>query len=59
MVNFTNPGILGDVAYFRRYYEVSSCCFHEILFLALKYEIEAYSFYVCICESGREGRGRF
>ena len=22
MVNFTNPGILGDVAYFRRYYEV-------------------------------------
>ena len=23
MVNFTNPGILGDVTYFRRYYEVS------------------------------------
>lgn len=22
MVNFTNPGILGDVSYFRRYYEV-------------------------------------
>lgn len=23
MVNFTNPGVLGDAAYFRRYYEVS------------------------------------
>lgn len=23
MVNFTNPRILGDVAHFRRYYEVS------------------------------------
>lgn len=23
MVNFTNPGILGDATYFRRYYEVS------------------------------------
>lgn len=23
MVNFTNPGILGDAAYFRRYFEVS------------------------------------
>lgn len=22
MVNFTNPGVLGDTAYFRRYYEV-------------------------------------
>lgn len=22
MVNFTNPGILGDATYFRRYYEV-------------------------------------
>lgn len=22
MVNFTNPGILGDVAYFHHYYEV-------------------------------------
>lgn len=22
MVNFTNPGILGDIAHFRRYYEV-------------------------------------
>lgn len=23
MVNFTNPGVLGDAAYFRRYFEVS------------------------------------
>lgn len=23
MVNFTNPGILGDAAFFRRHYEVS------------------------------------
>jgi hypothetical protein len=23
MVNFTNPGVLGDASYFRRYYEVS------------------------------------
>lgn len=23
MVNFTNPGILGDAAHFRRYYEVT------------------------------------
>lgn len=23
MVNFTNPGILGDVTHFRRYYEVT------------------------------------
>lgn len=23
MVNFTNPGVLGDATYFRRYYEVS------------------------------------
>lgn len=23
MVNFTNPGILGDAAHFRRYFEVS------------------------------------
>jgi hypothetical protein len=22
MVNFTNPGVLGDASYFRRYYEV-------------------------------------
>jgi hypothetical protein len=33
MVNFTNPGVLGDAAYFRRHYEVctffmnnKSCC---------------------------------
>ncbi|XP_039006863.1 protein CHROMATIN REMODELING 25-like [Hibiscus syriacus] len=29
MVNFTNPGILGDVAYFRRYYETPIICGRE------------------------------
>ncbi|KAL4615457.1 hypothetical protein ACB092_07G126200 [Castanea dentata] len=29
MVNFTNPGILGDVAYFRRYYEAPIICGRE------------------------------
>ncbi|KAH9656079.1 protein CHROMATIN REMODELING 25 [Citrus sinensis] len=29
MVNFTNPGILGDAAYFRRYYETSIICGRE------------------------------
>lgn len=24
MVNFTNPGVLGDASYFRRFYEVSN-----------------------------------
>lgn len=32
MVNFTNPGILGEAAHFRRYYEVS-----KFLFLHLNY----------------------
>ncbi|KDP42303.1 hypothetical protein JCGZ_01627 [Jatropha curcas] len=29
MVNFTNPGILGDAAYFRRYYETPIICGRE------------------------------
>ncbi|KAF5448145.1 hypothetical protein F2P56_028703 [Juglans regia] len=29
MVNFTNPGILGDVVYFRRYYEAPIICGRE------------------------------
>lgn len=29
MVNFTNPGILGDAAYFRHYYETSIICGRE------------------------------
>ncbi|TYI45537.1 hypothetical protein E1A91_D13G044300v1 [Gossypium mustelinum] len=29
MVNFTNPGILGDVAFFRRYYETPIICGRE------------------------------
>ncbi|XP_031260342.1 protein CHROMATIN REMODELING 25 [Pistacia vera] len=29
MVNFTNPGILGDAAYFRRYYETPVVCGRE------------------------------
>ncbi|XP_068321911.1 protein CHROMATIN REMODELING 25 [Pyrus communis] len=29
MVNFTNPGILGDAAYFRRYYEAPIICGRE------------------------------
>ncbi|XP_020089943.1 DNA repair and recombination protein RAD54 isoform X2 [Ananas comosus] len=29
MVNFTNPGVLGDVAYFRRYYETPIICGRE------------------------------
>ncbi|XP_051135736.1 protein CHROMATIN REMODELING 25 isoform X2 [Andrographis paniculata] len=29
MVNFTNPGILGDAAYFRRYYEMPIICGRE------------------------------
>ncbi|EXC17352.1 DNA repair protein rhp54 [Morus notabilis] len=29
MVNFTNPGILGDVAHFRRYYEAPIICGRE------------------------------
>ncbi|KAG6600328.1 Protein CHROMATIN REMODELING 25, partial [Cucurbita argyrosperma subsp. sororia] len=29
MVNFTNPGILGDVTYFRRYYEAPIICGRE------------------------------
>nr|GLL47317.1 protein CHROMATIN REMODELING 25 [Ipomoea trifida] len=29
MVNFTNPGILGDAAYFRRYYEMPIVCGRE------------------------------
>ncbi|KAL7002809.1 DNA-dependent ATPase protein rad54 [Sarracenia purpurea var. burkii] len=29
MVNFTNPGILGDAAYFRRYYEAPIVCGRE------------------------------
>ncbi|KAK1263585.1 DNA repair and recombination protein RAD54 [Acorus gramineus] len=31
MVNFTNPGILGDAAYFRRYYEAPIICGREPL----------------------------
>ncbi|KAJ7001101.1 protein CHROMATIN REMODELING 25 [Populus alba x Populus x berolinensis] len=29
MVNFTNPGVLGDAAYFRRYYETPIICGRE------------------------------
>lgn len=29
MVNFTNPGVLGDAAYFRRYYEAPIICGRE------------------------------
>ncbi|KAL3515271.1 hypothetical protein ACH5RR_022173 [Cinchona calisaya] len=29
MVNFTNPGVLGDAAYFRRYYEMPIICGRE------------------------------
>ncbi|VFQ72531.1 unnamed protein product [Cuscuta campestris] len=29
MVNFTNPGVLGDAAYFRRYYEMPIVCGRE------------------------------
>ncbi|GAA0159567.1 damaged DNA-binding protein [Lithospermum erythrorhizon] len=29
MVNFTNPGVLGDAAYFRRYYEMPIICARE------------------------------
>ncbi|XP_039172560.1 protein CHROMATIN REMODELING 25 [Eucalyptus grandis] len=29
MVNFTNPGILGEIAYFRRYYEAPIICGRE------------------------------
>ncbi|KAF6148988.1 hypothetical protein GIB67_008201 [Kingdonia uniflora] len=29
MVNFTNPGVLGDVVYFRRYYETPIVCGRE------------------------------
>ena len=39
MVNFTNPGILGDVAYFRRYYEVIDYSTLFILFIAVKDKI--------------------
>lgn len=39
MVNFTNPGILGDAAYFRRYYEVSCCLIFKKLFIDDKLEI--------------------
>lgn len=31
MVNFTNPGILGDASYFRRYYQVTDI----VIFLSL------------------------
>lgn len=39
MVNFTNPGILGDVAYFRHYYEVIWLIYIYILFIAVEDEI--------------------
>jgi len=36
MVNFTNPGILGDAAHFRRYYEVCFS-FYLLLMVAIPY----------------------
>lgn len=39
MVNFTNPGILGDASYFRRYYQVS-----HISFISTR--IETYYFVI-------------
>lgn len=56
MVNFTNPGILGDAAHFRRYYEVSwlhflctpyglSACFH-IMFI-VSFVISFFLFLAC------------
>lgn len=44
MVNFTNPGILGDAAYFRRYYEVSCCFIFETLFIDGKLEIHQLTY---------------
>ncbi len=38
MVNFTNPGILGDATYFRRHYEVSFI-YSLVIFMICHYDL--------------------